>query len=146
MILKIIGFILLIAASSYLYRRGGTSAGTKWRDLGCPTVFTVALLLFFHFHWTMILSFGLLFASLTTYFKKKGEDANLVNWLLVGIAISLSIVPFVIANHLWLGFFTRSIVLTALIMGWSELVKNDVLEELGRGALITATIPLLLIG
>lgn len=30
-------------------------------------------------------------------------------------------------------------------MIWSELISNDVQEELGRGALLTLTIPLILV-
>ena len=72
-------------------------------------------------------------------------DATAKNWFLTGIGYSLAMLPYVISEGLWLGFISRTIVLGALTMIWSELISNDVHEELGRGALLTLTVPLLFI-
>jgi len=130
-----------------LYRMGGSdNYDTKARDFGVPLVAIVLMGLLYKWHWTMIPSFGLMFASLTTYFKKKGSDARWFNWLFVGLAISVSVIPYVFANELWVGFGIRTAVLTAGIVAWSELVGNAVEEELGRGFLTIITLPLLFIG
>jgi hypothetical protein len=67
-------YILLTIVSGVLYRLGGWEKGnTKFRDLGCPTIFFILLLTNKHpiniLGWLMaVLSFGLMFAALTTYF------------------------------------------------------------------------------
>jgi hypothetical protein len=148
--------IWLIASilSAILYRLGGTSAGTKWRDLGCPLVVTAYLLTLglkaslwglFGLVGAYFLAFGLLFGALTTYWKKKGTDAHWWNWAFTGLGYSLSALPLAFITGHWIGFGIRSIVLTILITFWSEKIGWDVLEETGRGFLITATLPLLLI-
>ena len=102
-------------------------------------------LLFLGFHsWWILLVFILQYASLTTYFKKKGHDATWVNWILVGVVTSLAPIPLILLNHLWLGFLARLITQTALTMIWSEAMGNDVLEEFGRGVIQVATLPILL--
>lgn len=93
-------------------------------------------------HWTLILVFGLTWASLTTYWKRT-PTARWWNWLMVGVGISVATLPFIIAEGHWIGFASRTIVLGGATMIWSELNGNAVWEEMGRGFLITATIPLL---
>ena len=135
--------IIISAISGYLYRRGGTSAGTLWRDLGVPACMVAVMTLLGGLHWSLILCFGLLFASCTTYFKKKGSDACWWNWLLVGLAFSISMLPWAWATGHWLGFGVRTVVCTALITLWSEFMGWDVAEEFGRGFIIVATLLLL---
>lgn len=45
----------------------------------------------------------------------------------------------------FLAVIVATIILGALTMIWSELISNDVQEELGRGAFIILTLPLLMI-
>lgn len=136
--------IILSIISGIFYRCGGSSKfNTKFRDLGCPTIMLIAMAVLGNHHWSLLLCFGLLFASLTTYFKRKGKDSEWYNWLLVGLAISLSMLPWAyLTGHLH-GFYLRSFILTLGITSWSEAVDNDVLEEFGRGLLIIATLPIL---
>lgn len=79
----------------------------------------------------------------STYFKKKGTDAKWYNWLLVGLAESFAIFPYVWANHLWFGFWGRAIVLTIFLVVWDTFIGNDVEEEFGRYAAIAATLPII---
>lgn len=92
-----------------------------------------------------VVCFGLSCGAISTYWKRKGTDAHWWNWVLHGLGLSLACLPFSIATGHYLGFGIRTIVLTALITVWSELIGNAVIEELGRGALICLTLPLLLI-
>lgn len=77
--------------------------------------------------------------------NNKPKDVNWVGWLTTGIFYSVAMLPLVIQVGCWKGFISRTIVLGALTMIWSELQSNDVKEELGRGAVIVLTIPLLMI-
>lgn len=140
-------FIPLAFLAGVLYRMGGAAGfNTKYRDLGVPCVMLAAMKVLGHFHWSLFICFGLLFGSLTTYFKKKGADAFWYNWLIVGLAYSIAMLPFtIIVTHNWLGFGVRVAVLTTLITLWSEFVGNAVIEEWGRGVAIIVTLPLLFI-
>jgi hypothetical protein len=147
-ILLVLGLSIL---SAILYRMGGAKGyDTKFRDLGCPTISLITLFVcqpfILTYWWAYLLCFGLYFASLTTYFKKKGEDALWWNWCCVGLAFSLSFLPYAFISGCWLGFMVRGIVLIICIPLWSVSQGNAVREELGRGFLANITIPLLLIG
>jgi hypothetical protein len=138
----------LAVLSAILYRLGGKGKpfNTKFRDLGCPVCLTACVVTLLGFSWSLIPCFGLFFGSLTTYWKKKGANAEWYNWLLVGLGYSISLLPWAIATHNWLGFGIRTFVLITLTTLWKTLVGNAVLSELGEGAIIILTIPLLLIG
>lgn len=139
--------ILLTLCSSVLYRMGGaTGYNTKFRDLGCPTCATLAMLLWFGWAWTLIPCFLLLFGSMTTYWKKKGTEAHWYNWLLTGLGYSVSLLPWIIQTHDWTGFALRTFVLTGLTTVWKTYIFNAVVSELGMGALVILTIPILAIG
>lgn len=140
-------FIPLVFLAGVLYRMGGAAGyNTKFRDLGVPCVMIAAMSVLGHFHWSLFICFGLLFGSLTTYFKKKGANAFWWNWLIVGLAYSLAMLPFTaIVTHNWLGFGLRTVVCTTAVVAWSEFVGNAVIEEWGRGAIIIATLPLLFV-
>jgi hypothetical protein len=151
--MKLILLLIASTISGILYRMGGSDAyNTKARDIGVATIATITILFLgvidkynFSTILSIIFSFGLLFGSLTTYWKKKGTDAKWWNWAITGAAYSLSAMPIAWATGHWLGFGIRSIVITGLTVLWSELVNNAVIEEFGRGALIVITLPLLLI-
>jgi hypothetical protein len=152
----VILFILAVGAG-VLYRCGGAGKpyNTKYRDLGVPTVASLALLILgailcqFWGIAALILSFGLLFGSLVTYwdflFKK---DCFWFSGLIVG----LSGLPVALAQ----GKFIGCIVRMGLISGtWQLLNKllpqkvfcwtRDIVEEFGRGFITIITLPLLLI-
>lgn len=136
---KIIAFLFSLAGGG-LYRKGGTSAGTLWRDLGVPICMVIIMTLLGKFHWSLILCFGLMYASCTTYFKKKGEPVRFYNWIIVGLAFSLSMLPYTFFVHDWIGFGLRTITCTLGITLWSSLIGWDVLEEWGRGFIVLATL------
>lgn len=147
--MKIIWWLGLSIVSGILYRLGGTSAGTKWRDCGCPLVFLICLWLLkglnLGFWWVYLLTFGLMWGSMTTYWKKKGTDAKWWNWTLTGLFYGLSAFPLI-----WIGIhgdliLSRSIFLAITIMWLREKTGKDYLEELGSGFLFCASIPILLI-
>ena len=124
-----------------LYRMGGSDTyGTKWRDFGVPTVVTPILGAWTQWHWSLALCWLLLFASLTTYFKRKGSEARWWNWALVGLAVGLSTFPLALATGEWLPLALRCALLAVLVPVWSCLVGNAVVEELGRGFLIGVTL------
>lgn len=152
-------FITLVAtvASFILYRMGGSDAyNTKWRDMGCPTVAFIALWLLEGFKlaywWAYLISFGLMFGALTTYWNKKGASERFINFYLHGLGISLALAPYAYISHHWLGFSFRVVILPLLIGFWATKMNRpvwkfraDVVNEGGRGAWIQITLPLVLI-
>lgn len=144
--IKLLLLFFLSVLSGVLNRMGGTSLGTKWRDFGVPSCAIIVLLIYGVFHWSLILCFGAMFGSMTTYCKKKGTDANILSWFLVGLMYSSTLIFIPLFAHTpWLGFALRSIAVTSLITLWSQFIGWDVLEEFGRGFIFTSTIPLLFI-
>lgn len=144
MIIKILAIIISSVISAILYRMGGAHGyNTKYRDVGCSLLSCLLVGYLVSWHWTLILVFGMTWASLTTYWKFGQVNAKWYHWLITGAAYSLATLPFIIAEGHWVGFASRTIVLGGATMIWSELNGNAVKEELGRGFLICATIPLL---
>jgi len=157
MIIGLMVLLILSIVGACAYRCGGAGKpyNTKYRDLGVPTLASLALLILgaipCHF-WgiaAFILFFGLLFGSLTTYwdflFKK---DCFWFSGLIVG----LSGLPVALAQ----GKFIGCIIRMGLISGvWQLLNKllpqkvfcwtRDIVEEFGRGFITIITLPLLLI-
>jgi len=121
---------------------GSDTYNTKWRDLGCPLMMVMTMSVWHHWHWSLIPSYGLMFGSLTTYFKKKGTDAKWYNWMLVGLALSMSMLPYAYFTHSWKWFWIRTSILTPAITLWSQLVGNAVVEEVGRGVFNNITLML----
>ena len=137
--------IIASVASAVLYRLGGARGyDTKFRDVGCSLVSCLVLGHLVAWHWTLILVFGLMWGSLTTYWKK-GPTAYWYNWLITGAMYSVATIPLIIVEGNWIGFASRTIVLGGLTMIWSQLNGNVVWEETGRGVILVGTIPLLLI-
>lgn len=153
--------IIFIAScvSSVFYRAGGMSKelsaeprwipmfmrNTLWRDCGCSAINCALAGYLLAWSWTLVICFGLSWGALSIYWKFGRIDSKWYNWLTTGIFYSVAMLPYVIAEDLWLGFISRTIILGTLTMIWSELVTNDVQEELGRGALLVLTMPLLLL-
>lgn len=144
MIFKIIATATLAIASGIFGRMGGSDKyNAKWRDAGDAIIVCLLLGIWGGFHWTLIPVFGMMWGSLSTYFKKKGEPVRWYNWLIVGAMFCLATIPYVWAMGLWAGFGLRFIILPPLIMLWCVLIGNAVVEELGRYFLLAITIPLL---
>lgn len=145
MILEIISVSIASIISGVLYRLGGSQYyHTLWRDIGCSLISTILIGYLVSWHWTLILVFGMTWGALTTYWKV-GPKAYWFNWIFTGLGYSLAVLPFCIAEGHWIGFGIRTVVLSLTTMIWSELNGNAILEEFGRGFLLSATIPLLLI-
>jgi len=143
--MKILIIILAAILSAIFYRMGGSAYyNTKYRDVCCSLLSCLLVGYLVSWNWSLILVFGLTWASLTTYWKRT-PDAKWYNWGLTGLGYSLALLPFCIVEGHWEGFISRTIVLTGLTIIWSELNNNPVWEEMGRGALIILTLPLLLI-
>ena len=147
---EIITAVPLSIAGAYLYRRGGTSAGTLWRDLGIPCCMLAYFLITAHFHWILILCFGLTYGSQTTYNKwaqrligVKTDDVMWVGWLVTGMAFSFATLPYIAFTGHWAGFAWRTLVVTGFTVAWSELIGVDVWEERGRGWIQIITLPFL---
>lgn len=135
----------LSIAGSYLYRRGGTNAGTLWRDVGIPLCMIAFFVLTGNWHPILILCFGLTWGAQTTYFKRKGTDAQWHNWLFVGLAFSFALLPYAIATGHWGGFGWRTLIVTGFTVCWSVFWGVDFVEEWGRGWIQIITLPILLL-
>jgi len=139
------GFIFLMSIlAGVLYRIGGSDLKipniTKIRDFGVPTCMIIYMV--FNWSWWLILCFGLMFGAQTTYFKEKGTNAMGYNWLFVGLAFSICMLPYAIATQQYMAFIVRSILVTIFTVFWSELNSNAVVEEFGRGFIQIITLVL----
>jgi len=160
MIFKIISLIVLTMLSGLLYRLGGWGDpgrknypklptwlfNTKARDLGCPLCAFLGMLFFVEMSWWMalahFLSFGILFGALTTYWDFLFEFDN--HWV-HGFMCGLAYFPYAIVSGHWVGFGVRCVVV-AIAMGLiSTQSSDDVVEEVGRGASLIPTLPLMLL-
>ena len=146
--------ILAVVASSILYRLGGIGNpfNTKFRDFGCSIVmYSYMLTIWYPLNWVGWTMLGLAvfftFLSLTTYYDKIfGYD----NLFAHGFVIGFAALPLVFVGISGWQIIYRAIILS-LFMGalnwWVEehqIQRSDWIEELGRGAIITLTIPLLM--
>ena len=133
----IIPELFLIVASAVLYRMGGSDRyNTKWRDFGCPLAAVASALIIGLRHWSFFISFGLLFGAMTTYWKRKGEDARWYNWLVTGFMYALAFLPPVYFLSRFEAFVYFAVFLSIATMIWSEMVSDVVWEECGRGAIL----------
>lgn len=145
MILSLIIFLSIVSAA--LYRLGGIGKpfDTKYRDFGTPLCALIILILCSPgFSWKLAgalsLSLGLMFGSMTTYFKRKGKNVQFINWVFVSIAFSLSILPYVIVTGEWFAFALRSVSLIVALPLACQLIGWDDLEEGCRGFLFSITL------
>lgn len=157
--LQIIATILMSCLSAFCYRLGGLGKdqakqqipwcpawliNTKTRDVGCSLLAVLWMFLFFpRVEWFLyLISFGLLWGALSTYWDFfTGDDI----FLLHGVGIGLALLPVVTGVDFHRGFSILMLVMPLLMEIWCRVFKNDWVEELGRGAFIVATLPLLLI-
>lgn len=146
----LIKLFILSIISGILYRLGGTSAGTKWRDLGVPTVFTAYILLLYPiFNFKIVIPYFLIFllmmSALTSYryFLPKPKDYLWYHYSLHGFFIGLSTLPLLLIGIHWYAICIYSVVLAILMGLWSKWMKKDILEEFGRGFLIISLLSIL---
>lgn len=129
--------IVLIVASAILYRMGGADGyNTKFRDFGCPAAAVASALIIGLRHWSLVISFGCLFGTMTTYWKRKGEDAQWYNWLMTGFMYAMAFFPTVWFLSRFEAFFYFTAFLSIATMIWSEIMDDVVWEECGRGAIL----------
>lgn len=148
-------YVVMIVISAVFYRLGGKSGyDTKFRDLGVPTVIAGFMIFVTGGYpwWAHLLSFGLLFASLTTYhtwlnnlFGDPKYNKYWYNWLVTGACYSLSTLPYVVVSGHWWAYLYRTITLAVLTMIWCEFWVEDKVEEMGRGALLASTLIIILL-
>lgn len=150
--------IVCTIVSSAFYRLGGMGDSgrkefpelpsfifnTKTRDLGCPlTCLPLAFMVYSYVPWWIhLIAFLLTFAALTTYWDRVfGFDNHWFHGFMIGVAY----IPYSLYVQDFKVFLIRCFVL-AIAMGLvSILTHDDDIEELGRGAAIPATIPILFI-
>jgi hypothetical protein len=134
--IKLLILLIAILLSSVLYRLGGIGKpfNTKFRDLGCPTVFTALMIILFGFNisfwWAYLITFGLSFGALTTYWDFLfGYD----NYWFHGFMCGLAALPLVL--FIPFSILAIRLIICTLGMGlWSKFIDQDWLEEGGRGA------------
>ncbi len=142
----------LSCLSAILYRMGGTSLGTKWRDIGCSGVIVAEIALFGQIKGivafiSLLPCFFLMWGALSTYryFLPKPKDYGFIHYFLHGLFVAMAMFPLMFFTGHWLGFGVRCLVCAVGIGIWSVKTKWATLEELGRGFIIAITLPLLLI-
>ena len=139
-------YLIPAGISAITYRCGGSGNFPRWtRPVGVGFSLMAAMWMLGMWHWTVFPSAGLTAIVTTTYFKRPGQDASYINWMLCGLAFGLAMTPYAFATGHWLGFWLRTGVCIGLITAWSELIGWDVGEEAGRGFIIVATLPILII-
>lgn len=145
-LLKIVGFIALIALAAWSYRFGGSSNGIRWvREVGVGISQIAALTIFFGWNWWGLLIMGTTWVQ-SSYFKAKGTDAKWTNWLLVGLSFAIVPLPYIIGNgdH-WIGFLYRSIFIVPFIALWRTLITDVQWQEGVSGGVQVLSLALLLI-
>lgn len=145
--INIIVWVLATVVTGICYRMGGAGEPYKsWmRDYPCALINT--LLLFYlswsYFSWwvvlAMVLTFGLNIGAYSSYWGEK------TYYSLHALGLSIACLPYTIYSGHWWGFVIRTVVLVPAIILWSKFNDQVVKEEIGRGAIITGTLPLLLI-
>lgn len=140
--------IILSIVAGGLYRLGGTNKGTLWRDLGVPIVATIVLVILgVKIWWALLLHFGLLYGSLTTYHKwvgklfgRKDKEVHIESWAMTGFCYGFALLPVALALDNWTFFLLRSAILSLAVALWSEFIDEVNSEESGRGILIICSL------
>lgn len=135
-----ISLLLASIGAGICYRLGGIGKpwSTKYRDLLVPLFICLAM----PFHWSIVICYVLSFGSMTTYWKKKGTDAQWWNWALTGFFYTLAYLPYFLCVSNIYHFLLSCILVTSLVTLWSQFIDIDWLEEFGRG-FITALVIIL---
>lgn len=129
--------ILLVVASAVLYRMGGAAGyNTKWRDFGCSIAAAASALIVGLCHWSILITLPASFAVMTTYWKRKGQDASWYHWWTTGLMYAVAFLPVCYFLSRIEAFVFFTIFLSTATALWSSLLKNVVWEECGRGAIL----------
>ena len=142
--MKMICDILLILLSGLFYYLGGQGGAwykRSWiRDYLCPIIVCAFLAHSGFWHKSLFICYPLMVCALSTYWKKKGTDAQWYNWFLHGLGIGLALIPYGIYIHSLNAILCRAIILGISMAVWSHFIHKDWLDEGGRGSLIIATL------
>lgn len=151
-IIKALATLLLSILGGILGRLGGWEKGNRlFRMLGVSACCIVLMALLYHpLNWwyagSLLITFGLVLGTTSTYYKKKNSPVIWVNWLIYGAMEGVAFLPVAIYTQNWLGYGIRILISSVLICVWDEGVGIDWIEEFGRYFIVVATVPLLLIG
>lgn len=143
--MKILLILALSIISAIFYRMGGSGRYNRlWRILGCPLLTIVTIWACFgvktSLFWVYLLSFGLMCASVSTYWDFLfGFD----NFWFHGFMLGVSVAPIACATGHWLGFILRCAVLSVFMGLWCKFWEWDIAEETGRGFACVASVLLL---
>jgi len=154
----IVSTIMVSIACAVLYRLGGLGNdfadkhkyprwmfNTKVRDLGVPISCLAWNLMHFDAVWYIhALCAFLTLAALTTYWDEVFKEDN---FYAHGLMIGLAYVPYLDSLG-FVGFIfiiVRAVVMMGFMGYWCKWFSNDYVEECGRGFIIGATLPLLII-
>jgi hypothetical protein len=142
---------ILALASAWLYRVGGAGreeikyADSQYRDIGCPVVVLVALVLM-GFTWYLALASALCVLGLVrTYHDWTGSD----NFYLHGLGIGLSMAPLYWSGVAWFAIAAYAVILGLSMGVWHWLLEKFKVpvrvwwDELFRGFLIISCLRLL---
>ena len=151
-------WLLIIAAiaSGIAYRiggKGGFKNAKAVRRFGCSLIALIAIWITVGFDaaywWVYPLTYILQALALSTYwdtiFSPDKNDENWACWLATGAGYSLATLPLMFTGVHFYAIIGRSIVLGLFIMWLRERTGKDWLEEIGSGALLILTIPILMI-
>ena len=125
--------------SSVLYRAGGLSREQPYwipvwmrrswvRDWLCPIACLYPLYTS-NSSWLFFLSYGLMGAAFTTYWKRKGE----ANYWLAGFFVGIAAMPLIFCGFSLWTLFLRALFIAISWGAWCEVFGNDHAEEHGRG-------------
>lgn len=144
---------ILAVISAVLYRIGGAGkeeipfANSQYRDIGCPVVVLVALVLMGFTWYLALVSAVLVCLLIRTYHDYTGAD----NMYLHGLGIGLSMASLSFDGVYWWAIILYAVTL-ALVMGGLNTLCTRVkvpfsvwIEELTRGAVIVLAMRLLVI-
>jgi len=149
--------LIALAISAVLYRCGGMSkdatAKPTWipvwarerlvRRWGCPLLSILYLILFglSCAWWVHAIVFVCAWLAITTYWDDVfGED----NFYMHGLVLGLAYLPYFMVIP-WYAILTRAVIMSIFMGLWCKFWINDVAEEFGRGGIISATLPIMLI-
>jgi len=134
----------MAVCSGVTYRMGGSAHFNKlYRRIGCSLVVVLTLWLIRGWTWWYIPCFGLNWLFLSTYHDYVGHD----NFWLSGFGVGIALLPLLLAGYSgWIWVLSRSLVLGLLWGLYSAFVRNAVVEEIGRGAAVILTLPIVIYG
>ena len=112
------------------------------RHFVCPSMAVIAVTVMGHWHWSLLLCWPIMAAATACYwnFLSPKADKTWWNWLLHGIGIGLSMLPWAYFTHQIIQTILYATLLGIAMSVWSVKTDDDFREESGRGFLIVAVL------